>query len=1135
MSVQLILGAGGTGKSTYIYDLITKEAAIHKDKRYFVIVPDQFTMQTQLDMVKMSPGGGIMNIDVLSFARLAHRVFEETNCGKKLVLDDTGKSLILKKLALELEQKLPYISSNIQRTGFIHEVKSAISEFMQYGITEDKLEELVRYSAGRGALQAKLSDLLVIYKRFREYVADTYITSEESMDLLAGMLDKSDLIRNSCVVFDGFTGFTPVQMKVLGKLMSLCDMVYITLTLEPGCENCGEQSLFSFTAKSYASIIKTAKEVNVDIRTNVYCNRCFRFDGKPELAHLERNIFRYPSQTYTDNCDRIEVCEAVDVRTEVRHLAVEIRKLVSGGVQYRDIAVITGNLSDYETYINNTFAMFSIPAYIDKTRAIILNPFVEYTKSVLRIICRNYDTESIMSFLRCGMCGVDENKSDIFENYLRKRGIRGYKRYSEFWPDDDVAVTDIVNEVRESILRTTKPFVTEHGCRRGAKVSEYVMALYECYVCNDTYAHLEEYREKFAKDSEYTREKEYGQIYRLTMELLEQIYGLLGEEDITVEEFSEIIDAGFEEITVGTIPQSVDKVIVGDMERSRLKPVKYLFFIGVNDGFIPKKNSNCNIISDMEREFLSSREDIELAPTPRQKMYIQRFYLYNNLVKPSEKLYISYSLMDNSGNALRPAYIVRIIKDMFEKLEVKRCDSYMSDDDIYNYDELKEISCRRLREYANPALGTDNCDELAEYIDVLSKTDGGYLSEIMINNAFFKYSDDRLDRLVAGILYGDTMLAGVSRMEQYAECAYSYFLKYGLSLKEREEYSIDNRDLGTIFHAVLEAYGKELRDNEKWYDMDENVIKQLVDKALFDVVAEKKTILLEKGSGRYVYNRLRNTLYKAVNTIAYQLKAGSFRVNSVEVGFEHVTMLDNMNEAYNKPELMKINGRIDRIDTWEDNNSVYVKIIDYKTGKRDFSLVNFYYGLQLQLVMYMEEGCRQVAKNNADKSVAPAALLYYRVADETIEAEYGDDEETVRKKITESLKTRGIVSDDSDVVRALAGITEGKSDCIPVSFNKDGSYSKSSSVMSVDNLKILGEYAEYKLKEIGNSIISGTIQKNPIKEDERKNSCTYCTYKSICGFEERLEGYAMKKVVKLEDEEVMSQIKQELGYTEHEE
>lgn len=1145
----MIIGASGTGKSEYLYRKITEEAESNRGKRYFVIVPDQFTMQTQMDMVLNSTGKGIMNIDVLSFSRLAHRIFEKTNAEGRMVLDDTGKSLILRRLVTDIAPSVPYLSGNLKRIGFIHEVKSSISEFMQYGIGLEELDELIRSSDGKGALHAKLKDLSVLYGRFLQYIGDSYITTEESMDLLARELYKSEIIKDSVVVFDGFTGFTPVQLNVIDVLSKLCDCVYITLTLDVDDYEKGdieEQDLFSFTNKSIQAIRNRVGENNFEIERR--CKDNFRYKEKEDLLYLERNVFRNVSdkEKYGEEPERIHLYEGKDIKDEAAETARQIRELIRGGAMYREIAVITGSIGDYENHIIREFSKYDIPVYIDKTRAIVLNPFVEYTKSILQVIKKNFDMDSVCRLLRTGMGHFETESVDIFENYCLRTGLKGKKKYLSFEEDRKLRIADktrpltkqqideleVVSQVITELLAVMEPLLKAGVKPNGInKASGYVEGLYDCFLKINAFETLKSYEERFQKECDYTREKEYGQIYRLTLELLEQIHDLIGDESISLEEFIDILEAGFEEISVGTIPQSVDKVIVGDIERSRLKPVKYLFFMGLNDNNIPKRGGKASIISDMEREFLAANNEHELAPTPHQKMFIQRFYLYSNLVKPSEKLYLSYSNMGNDGKSLRPAYLVAMIARLFPKLSVNRGSKDSGLLDVHNVEMLKEYICDLIRKAGENMAGLDQSEkeELFKAISVLIKLDDGYrtLLQMFIDNSFFKYEDKKLDGVIAGILYGETLLASVSRMEKYAECAYSYFLQYGLSLKERNTYEIDNRDLGTIFHETLKNYGDRLtRQGISWMDVEEATAREILDEELAKACEYK--IPADSKVNQYILRKMSKVLYKAVDTMSYQLRLGKYTVSELEVPFSRHQVLDEINVALSVQEKMQLNGRIDRIDTMDTGDQIYVKVIDYKTGKKDFSLLNFYHGLQLQLVVYMSEGIKTIEHKYKGREVLPGALLYYRLADDVVDADYSDDEEAINAKIRESLKTKGLINDDDASIEGIAGITSGKSDVVPVAFNKDGSFSANSAVMSRDNLNLLRDYAAYKLRNIGDDIIAGKITMNPVKEKDDKTSCTYCAYKGVCGFEERLDGYSMSSIKKEGEEELLEKMKNDM-------
>ena len=741
MSLKFIFGPSGAGKSRLLYDEVIRRAAENKKQNFLIIVPDQFTMQTQKDLVLLNEKGGILNIDVLSFGRLNHRIMEEVGHEDIPVLDDTGKSLVLQKVAAGIQEDLPVLGSFLHKQGYIHEVKSVISEFMQYGIGTEDVAKLIAYSGKRGALVQKLKDLEKLYKGFREYIQGNFITTEETLDVLCRSLQKSRILPGSVVVFDGFTGFTPIQNKVIQELMRVCGEVIVTVTMGEG-ENPyvpdGEQRLFHLSKKTVSDLCRLAKEADVPrardtfvlsasgtdaldsretsgrknwekslaAQCDLYISGRNRFGEAFALAHLERHLFRYSVCPFEGEQSEIAVFETTTPRDEVHQAGLKIRDLIlREGLAYRDIAVIIGDLEGYAPYVETEFAQMEIPCFIDRTRGIILNPMVEYIKSALELYLKDFSYEAVFHYLRSGLADMTHEEVDILENYVIQTGIRGERSYSRLFTrktrdmeENEEALTRL-NSLRERLM-------SQIGMLRMEKqepVKSYVNKLYDFLVQNNVQNKLAVFEAEFEGRGQLSKSREYAQIYRLIMELLEQIYELLGEEVISLQEFTDILEAGFGEIEVGTIPQNVDRVVVGDMERTRLKQVKVLFFLGVNDGNIPKNASKGGIISDMDREFLRESE-LELAPSPRQQMFIQRLYLYMNMTKPSHKLYLSYSKINNAGKSIRPAYLIDTVKNLFPEIKVDYPERRSALEQIVTPKEGAGYLAEELREYVTGVL-----------------------------------------------------------------------------------------------------------------------------------------------------------------------------------------------------------------------------------------------------------------------------------------------------------------------------------------------------------------------------------------------------------------------------------------------
>jgi ATP-dependent helicase/nuclease subunit B len=1140
MSLRFYFGPSGSGKSHRIYEEIMQRAAQEPGRNFLIIVPDQFTMQTQKDLVMHSDRGGILNIDVLSFGRLSHRILEEVGTKEMPVLDDTGKSLVLQKIAADLKEQLPAMGSLLHKQGYIHEVKSAISEFMQYGISTQDMDKLIASAEKRGALAMKLRDLKTLYRGFQDYIRDHFITTEETLDVLRRSLVKSKILPDSVVVFDGFTGFTPIQNRLIQELMRVCEETIVTVTIgeeEDPYQMDGEQKLFHLSKKTVADLVKLAAETEVTRGEDVFVKGGpNRFTEAPALCYLEQNLFRYQYEPYTEKQCEIRMFEALSPREEVHQTALYIRKLIrEEGLTYRDIAVVIGDLEGYASYVETEFGQLEIPCFLDRTRGIVLNPMIEYIKSALQLYIRDFSYDTVFHFLRSGMADISREEIDELENYVIRTGARGYRTYSRLFTRKTEEMqqgsgqedTERAEETMERLNRIRQQFADTveilHMAPR-AKAGEYVDHLYDFLEQNQVQQKLLNYQQQFEQEGDLAKAREYAQIYRLVMDLLDQIYELLGEEEISLQEFADILEAGFGEITVGTIPQNVDRIVVGDMERTRLKQVKVLFFLGVNDGNIPKNASKGGIISDMDREFLIE-SGTEMAPSPRQQMYIQRLYLYLNMTKPSERLYLSYAKVNSDGKGIRPSYLIDTVRKLFPQLAVEYPQNRSRLEQIEGRQEGARYLAEELREYADGTLREEERQDFyLMYCAYEADPEG---RDRLTAAAFRRYKESGLSRIVARALYGRQLENSVSRLETYAACACRHFLQYGLSLQEREEFGFEVSDMGNVYHAVLENFaGKLAESGRTWWDFDENFATQAIKEAVEGYAATYgETVLHSSARNEYAITRMSRILTRTVLTLQQHLKQGSFQPDDYELSFRFAEDLDSIHVDLSEEEKMHLQGRIDRIDVSEDAEHVYVKVIDYKSGNKKFDLAALYYGLQLQLVVYMNAAMELESRKHPDKEIVPAALLYYHIDDPTIETPVELTQEQINEEILTKLRMNGVVNSDPAVVERLDRFLQDKSKVIPVEKKKDGSFSARSGILSREELHVVSAYVDTKIREIGREILDGKIAANPY-EKGNEEACTYCAYKKVCGFDGSIPGYEKRQLEDLDKQTLMQRMQE---------
>lgn len=1137
MSLRFCFGPSGSGKSHRIYEEIMQRAAEEPGRNFLIIVPDQFTMQTQKDLVMRSDRDGILNIDVLSFGRLSHRILEEVGTKEMPVLDDTGKSLVLQKVAADLKEQLPAMGSLLHKQGYIHEVKSAISEFMQYGISTQDMDKLITSAQKRGALAMKLRDLKTLYRGFQDYIRDHFITTEETLDVLRRSLSKSKILKGSVVVFDGFTGFTPIQNRLIQELMRVCAETIVTVTIGVGEDPYkmdGEQKLFHLSKKTVADLEKLAAEAEVERGEDLFVKGGpNRFAKAPALHYLEQNLFRYQYEPYAGEQQEIHMFEALSPREEVHQTALYIRHLIrEQGMTYRDIAVVIGDLEGYASYVETEFGQLEIPCFLDRTRGIVLNPMIEYIKSALQLYIKDFSYDTVFHFLRSGMADISREEIDELENYVIRTGARGYRTYSRLFTrrteelqgnaegseQAEEKTMERLNRIRQQFMDAVE--ILHMGSRE--KAGDYVSHLYDFLEQNQVQQKLLNYQQQFEKEGDLSRAREYAQIYRLVMDLLDQIYELLGEEEISRQEFADILEAGFGEITVGTIPQNVDRIVVGDMERTRLKQVKVLFFLGVNDGNIPKNASKGGIISDMDREFLIE-SGTEMAPSPRQQMYIQRLYLYLNMTKPSEQLYLSYAKVNSEGKGIRPSYLIDTVRKLFPAMSVEYPQNRSRLEQIEGRQEGARYLAEELREYVEGTLPEEERQDFYLMYRAYEADAAG--RDLLTRAAFRRYRESGLSRIVARALYGQQLENSVSRLETYAACACRHFLQYGLSLQEREEFGFEASDMGTVYHAVLENFaGKLAESNLTWWDFTEDFAAKAVKESVEAYAATYgETVLYSSARNEYAITRMSRILTRTVLTLQKHLKQGSFQPDDYELSFRFAEDLDSIHVDLSEDEKMHLQGRIDRIDVSEDAEHVYVKVIDYKSGNRKFDLAALYYGLQLQLVVYMNAAMEMESRKHPDKEIVPAALLYYHIDDPTIETPVELTDEQINEQILAKLRMNGVVNSDPEVVERLDRYMQDKSVVIPVEKKKDGSFSARSGVLSREEMQLISSYVDAKIRSIGREILDGKIAANPY-EKGNEEACTYCAYKKVCGFDGSIPGYEKRQLEDLDKQALMQRM-----------
>ncbi len=1148
MSLQLIFGGSGSGKSDFVYQKILEQSKSEPERTFFVLVPEQFTMQTQRELVARQEHHSIMNVDVVSFNRLAYRIFDELGMSHLNILEETGKNLVLRRVAEEQQNNLRLLKASMKKTGYISEVKSIISELTQYRIAPSQLDVLIDQENQSPLFRYKIQDIQTMYQGFQDYLQGRFITAEELLEVFSQVASQSELLKHSVLVLDGFTGFTPIQYHLLEVLLKLTKEILVTVTLdsrEDPYNSRGIQELFYMSKKTVETLTAIAARQHVMIEEPIWVQHSdrSRFAQSPSLLWLEQNqkpavYHRQKKESTQSKAEENSISYAVQAkensaqldayqdiflyslpnpRQELHFIARKIKELVQKqGYRYKDIAIVCGDVKLYGNYAEEIFATYEIPLFLDTTRDILFHPMTEFLKRALLVVEQDFSYEAVLGYLRCGLSGFLMEEIDLLENYLLAENIRGYRRWQKKWVRrgkiHNQQELELINELREKLIGQFTPLREIFRSQEHATVLQESRVFYQLIYALGVEDQLKEYETRFQQEGESALAREYAQIYKVAMDLMDKMVELLGEEQLSIREYREILEAGMEAAAIGIIPPGYDRVVFGDIERTRLSEIKVLFFAGVNDGLIPKAVEHGGIISQAERELFASYQ-MELAPTDRQRSFIQKFYLYLNLTKPSQKLFLTWFRVNQEGKESRKSYLVESIRHIFPEFLPEQLQDSGGESLMQDQAELSQIvTPKSSRKYFAEGLKRAKKGDFSpEWMGLYQWYMGQeqWRDQILpfLEAAFYQYQGRNMGERVTRALYGSVLENSVTRLEQFSACACSHFLQYGLKLQERSLGEFAPVDMGTMFHEVLERYANAMeQEGYHWFDVPKEIQERLIDQAVEAALGSGlDSLLLGDARSTYLVERMKRILRRTVETIAEQVKTSHFSPEGYEISFSFAEDLESVNFTLSEQEKMRLRGRIDRVDTHKTEDTVYVKVVDYKSGNREFQLLSLYHGLQLQLVVYLNSAVEIFKRKYPDKNVVPGGMYYYHLDDPMIEGEAGKSDAQIREEILEELKLKGVASEA-----------------------EDPSISKKTKRAGKEEFQILSGYVNHKIREIGQKIFDGEIAAKPYQLGD-ETGCDYCPYHGICGFDPSVSGQNYRKLENIKDDaEILRKMQEEL-------
>ena len=1112
MALRIIYGKSGSGKSEYCFKEIAN--LINKEKKIYIITPEQFSFTAEQKLMNAINTKSVLNAEVITLSRMAHRVMQEVGGLNKAQLTKSGKAMLIYSILNDNKNKLKFLSKSDEN---IDLSMSAITEFKKHGVLPQDLKNEIE-KVDDLYLQSKLNDMYLIYNSFNQKLQDGYIEDTDLLTMLAANLEKTHIVKNSLIYIDEFTGFTYQEYQVLKELIKLAKQVTLTIctdSLQPSLSP--DTDIFYSNKITVSKIINLLKEENLKIENPVFLAESPRFKTD-ELKFIENNIYKNKSTKYERKVENIHLFLAKNQYSEIENVAKQITKLIKEkNIRYKDISLITRNIDTYSSLIRAIFAEYNVPFFIDEKRDLNQNIIVQYLLSILEIFANNFSAESIFNYLKIGFSDIE--KDDIFklENYCTKWGIKYGKWQKDFtYGKDDKNNKEIenLNNLRIKIVEPLNKLKSKFGT-----VKETTKAIYEFLQEQQIEQKINFKIENLQEIGQIDLSNEYQESYKIILKIFDEMVLVFGEEKLSIQKYMQILKTGLKNSELGKIPGTQDQVVVGDVERSRSHKVDIIFIIGINDGNFPSINKSEGFFGDKDRELLK-QDKLELANGTIENLYEEKFNIYKAFTTAEKELYLSYASSDFDGKSLRPAMLVNKIKKLFPSL-IEKSDVTTKKYEIVN----KNITYQELLENISSLRNGNKIEDIWYTVYKYYKNQNEWYKRLKQDLQGIDYTNipQNIDKNIIGKLYGNTLNTSISKIEKYAGCPFSYYLQYGLRLKEREELKVQNFDTGSFMHETIDEFFKKVnKENINLSELvtDEEKIQKLVNSVVEEKLdMGKKYTFIATPKYKILVKRLKRIVAKALKYIIEGLVYSDFNIQGTEVEFGKNGKYKPIILQLEDGKKVEITGKIDRIDTAESEEGRYLRIIDYKSSAHNIDLNEVYAGLQIQLLTYMDAVCKE-------EDLMPAGVLYFSLLEQMISADKKITEEQIEDELRKNFKMKGLILADVKVIKMQDKNLEfGTSKLIPAGITKSGDISaKTTSGVNKEEFKILQDYIYKTIKEIAKEILKGNINIKPYNKDGKK-PCDYCLYKAVCRFDTRIKGNKYNYIGKFSNDDVIRKMK----------
>lgn len=1094
MGITMIVGRQSQRLSEEVYRQIGAALDAGKEKLYLV-VPEQFTLGAEEALIKANRLSGLLDVEVLSPKRLENRVLQETGGLTKTYMDSHGKNMLLQKTLGDIQEQLTIYRSSVKKPGFLLNIADLIGELKQNEISPENLEE-TRKRLNQGIMPQKLGDVIRIYRHFQELLGNDRKDEEDLRNFVCGKIPTAEFLKDSEIWIDGFQNFSAQDYRMIGNLLETATEIHIALPWDPN-PVARDLEVFHLTATTMDAIKAIGARAQVSFKVEKISSV---HQKKPELAHLEANLFAYPKLKYPEAVHQISLIQCQNTWEEVEMGAHTILELIrEEGLSFRDIVVLAGDLDEYGSIIKRIFAQYQIPFFMDDLRAIGDNHLVEAVVTALEAIQSNYRLDDVIGFVKTGFSPISLSECEDLENYALEFGIRGKQWEQEFSKISQNSALELVSLNALRVKLITPLAQLKAALKAGQTCQDYTRTLYEFLVTIKTPEKIEALVEQLLQEQNYEAMEIYHQIWNILMEVFDQIVETMGSDEVTGEEYLRILKSGFQGYQLGIIPPYRDYVSITDLRRSRSSAFEVLIVFGLNEGKIPGAGSEPNLFSDLERQILGANQ-IWLQNNRSFQMDQERFLVYDLLTKPQSRLVLHWALADLEGNSQQPSILVSQILGIFPTIEII---STLTDGVAAFWNSLStpDATLWHLVNYLRKSQTESSAtqQERVLWAEVLDWYQNNPAYRKNIDNLMQALNYAGVSQAMTGTeaaaLYGKNLRTSITRLETHRQCPFSHYVRYGLKPEGRPIYTIAAPEIGTLLHELIDGFFRAVREQQ----LDLRTLPKIKRDTLLEEVLEsclpqiKTNVFNSTGQNQYLGKKLERVGKKSIDILVQQLCAGDFEPQATEFCFEQELSLPDA-----KLGEVKIYGKIDRLDLYQKDGHTWVKVIDYKTGSKKLGYDDIYYGLSLQLLVYLDGAMTVIPA----EEILPGGTFYFYVDDPMPRLDFG---ENVQAAINKSFKLNGLLLDDDLVIAAMDHDADAKtSDILPV-------YRSEFKLKQDEFTDIIDYVRKTVIRQIKN-IYQGDIKIRPYKKGA-DYACQYCDYKGICQFDEAISqgGYEVLK------------------------